>query len=537
MVDRCSPADWRQDRTPLEDTVIAALEKIFLSSYSGRSIMTQHRARVFLYFVLSICTAIMVISSAMVLLGVYGLFSIQAAIRVFLLILGIVGLVIMKNGRYYAAANIVVIGATLGIAVQILAVSHETPVELVQSIIIPYLFIITAALLTTRRVILATAVLTAVIGAAAVFMSDAVDPGAARKIVGLHMAMIVFISTLCFLIMNNMVSAIREVTDEMKRNMEQSSVIMKLLGRVQELSGTLSSSSSELSSTAMQFSDNTQNQASSVEEMTASIEEMAAGVDAISHSAEMQIGDMDRLVDKMKEFSGTIEVIKGQVASMLANASNSMKFAQLGNDNLELMNRSMANINSSSSEMTGIIKIIKDISDQINLLSLNAAIEAARAGDAGRGFAVVADEISKLADETSQSVKSIGSLISANEKEIEGGRGNVEKTVDTIGRIIEGVSANYKIMQELAERMDRQLEANEEINRDAMNVKMTTGEIKSATQEHKRATDEIVKTISAINEMTQANSAGAEETFSNTEELQAVATQLKDIVDSVDREG
>lgn len=249
----------------------------------------------------------------------------------------------------------------------------------------------------------------------------------------------------------------------------------------------------------------------------------------------MQVVDMDALAEKMTQFSNNIEGIKKEVEKSLNNARDIMKYAKLGNENLGIMNTSMSNIQVSSLEMTGIIEMINDISDQINLLSLNASIEAARAGDYGRGFAVVADEISKLADKTSESVKNIGALINANNQEIEGGKNSVERTVDTINQIIGGVNANFEIMKMIAERMDNQLAANIEINKDAMGVKTKTGNIRMATEEHKKATDEMVKTISSLNEMTQENSAGAEETFSNTEELLSMANQLKELVESIDR--
>lgn len=515
--------------------MLETFEMYFLNKYSVSSILVQRRAKLLLYFIMVISFAIVVITTSMLLLSIYDVVSVQMATRVGLLLLGGIGLLFLRMGKYYIAANVITIGALICIAIQLFLMRYASPIELVMSISIPSLFIITAALLSTGKTIATVTILSIALAAIVVFQSSLINPEQAKRIVALHSAMTVFISALCYLIMKNMLNAVSEITNKLEKNEEQSKIIMVLLNKAQELTGQLYSSSNILSSTALQFSENAQNQAAFIEEMTASIEEISGGVDAIAESSDMQVVDMDALAEKMTQFSNNIEGIKKEVEKSLNNARDIMKYAKLGNENLGIMNTSMSNIQVSSLEMTGIIEMINDISDQINLLSLNASIEAARAGDYGRGFAVVADEISKLADKTSESVKNIGALINANNQEIEGGKNSVERTVDTINQIIGGVNANFEIMKMIAERMDNQLAANIEINKDAMGVKTKTGNIRMATEEHKKATDEMVKTISSLNEMTQENSAGAEETFSNTEELLSMANQLKELVESIDR--
>jgi methyl-accepting chemotaxis protein len=196
------------------------------------------------------------------------------------------------------------------------------------------------------------------------------------------------------------------------------------------------------------------------------------------------------------------------------------------------MEESMVSMNQRSTAMTGIINIINDISDRINLLSLNAAIEAARAGNAGRGFAVVADEISKLADQTFASVKEISSLIKAGEDESKQGLETVNSVVASLSKILTGVTGINNMVESMSGFMESQITTNKTVNNEALDVKQRSEEIQQASEIQKNATSEIVRSISTINELTQANAAGAEEMSSNAIDISQIAKTLHEKVDN-----
>jgi len=185
----------------------------------------------------------------------------------------------------------------------------------------------------------------------------------------------------------------------------------------------------------------------------------------------------------------------------------------------------------SSKEMINIVNIINEISDKINLLSLNAAIEAARAGDAGRGFAVVADEISKLADQTATSLSDIGKLIKSNEDEITTGLKNADLTMKTIGTLLNGVTSISEMIKILNEYMAKQKINNQTVNNEITILKERTEEVQFSLSEQNFAMKEILGSITNISTLNQETASGAEEMAASSESLSDLSATLKSKVE------
>jgi len=244
-------------------------------------------------------------------------------------------------------------------------------------------------------------------------------------------------------------------------------------------------------------------QASAANATAAAIEEMTVSVAHIAdsaHSAEQlthESGNASRkLVGEVRETAEEIALISTTVKQ------------------LETV---LKGLDSRSMQISNIVGVIKEIADQTNLLALNAAIEAARAGEQGRGFAVVADEVRKLAERTGASTVEIGNMIRFIQEETKSAVGSMERAVAQVER---GVQKSQTVTQSI-----------EQIEKSAQAVEQALGSIATATSEQSTASQEIARNIERINEMTQSSDVSVRETQTQTLQLRQLAQDLRTLMD------
>ncbi len=358
-----------------------------------------------------------------------------------------------------------------------------------------------------------------------------------RVVLVVMLLTVVLTTLICILILRitEQAKMMRREDFDIKSN-KQLEINKDLLESLSQIIVKQDESSSQMLENTSSFSDNLQKQAASFQEVTATIEEISAGTENVSVSVENQNQSLSSLMSKIDELLESTRKMGVSTSDAMARAINITRQAKLGEESIQEMDLSMSEINNTSSEMTKILSIINDISDRINLLSLNAAIEAARAGDAGRGFAVVADEIGKLADQTSTSVKEIDVLIKKSENETNRGLLKVQDTVSAITSIIEGVNEINDMIVEIGKNMETNLSSTETVNTDAGNVSELSEQIGIATQEQKKAADEIVQNVTYMNELSQSNAASAEEISANAEDIAEMTKNVSGKISTMDLE-
>jgi methyl-accepting chemotaxis protein/chromate transport protein ChrA len=250
-----------------------------------------------------------------------------------------------------------------------------------------------------------------------------------------------------------------------------------------------------------QFSEKMQSQAATFEEMAASLEELLGSAENIASVSSDQLSGNIKMEEIINQFKSIQSDTKKNLNETLGDIEAVVNFTSDATAQIQAVEGTVVGIKEQSDRIKETIGIIVDIADKINLLSLNAAIEAARAGDSGRGFAVVADEIGKLAFQTQESIKEIHSVLQMSANNSTEGVTVIQQTASVVREMITRMSGGSQKIRTLQNSIlfeDKQIMVI--IDQMYKNIELAR-HIGIGTDEQKKAIEASGKAIEHMNEM------------------------------------
>lgn len=298
--------------------------------------------------------------------------------------------------------------------------------------------------------------------------------------------------------------------------------LKKVLGEVQVASQSVSSSAQQFSASGTELNSAIQQIATTVDQVSRGSQTQAQRIEKSKYVVEELAKSMNDLSTNAKE---SVE-ISNQVGLLSEKGTESAKEAgERMNKIIRVTNDSAQRVKAladKTSEITAVLEVIKQIADQTNLLALNAAIEAARAGEAGRGFAVVADEVRRLAESSARSSDEIDSKLKQIQEHAQQVVGEIETSANEVNQGKMVIDSSLKTLHDIATNIknvsDTVRNLSESTHQQMMKVKTVSEdvvEIAAVSEENAAATEEA--------------SAAVEEQTSQTHEISNAANQLADL--------
>lgn len=321
-------------------------------------------------------------------------------------------------------------------------------------------------------------------------------------------------------------SVVKESNDEIgliiEKMKELTQSLGSIVGKIRNSSDTMSSNSYELNDTSSQT-------LAANNEISKAVEDVAEGSTGMAASISKINENLLEMSNETKDINASVDEIKNQTTAVQDSSkimNDKIKSMQDSShkmdEGISAISKRIETVNTTVDKVSNIVSVIEEISSETNLLSLNASIEAARAGDAGKGFAVVAQEIRVLSDNTNTELENIKQIISSLVEEC-------RYCVQASGTIVED---NAKQKEEIKAVLDEFGSLDEQIQKTAEKA----DEIEELVTAMIELNDDITKSSNSLTDVSAANAAATEEMNANIEELNAMMNGVSEMAGHMNNE-